>query len=64
MAEVIIHVARDGKTTVQAEGWTGPTCSTITEPYRRALGKEVAEEKKPEFFADAETFTPLTILPE
>ena len=42
MAEVIINIARDGKVSVKAEGWTGPSCSTITEPYRKALGKEIS----------------------
>jgi hypothetical protein len=42
MAEVIINIAPDGKVSVKAEGWNGPSCSTITEPYRKALGRETS----------------------
>ena len=50
MAEVLITVRPDGKTTVEAEGWTGPTCAAITEPYRKALGHEIGAQNKPEFY--------------
>ncbi len=38
MAEVIITVTKDGKTTVKVEGHMGPSCSLKSQPYRDALG--------------------------
>ena len=50
MAVVTITIRPDGKTTVESSGYQGPTCATITDPYKQALGKEVKEVLKPEFF--------------
>jgi hypothetical protein len=50
VAEVIVTITPAGKVTIEAEGWTGPTCGTITAPFCRALGVEVQETVKPEFW--------------
>jgi hypothetical protein len=52
MAKVIVTIKPNGTISVEAEGWNGPTCSTITKPYVQALGQEAKEELKPEFYAE------------
>lgn len=54
MAAVIVTVKPDGTATVEADGWQGPTCATVTEPYRRALGKPTEEQLKAEFFSETQ----------
>lgn len=50
MAQVIVTVRPDGHADVKAEGWKGESCTTITEPFRKALGKEVAFMPTEEMF--------------
>ena len=52
MAKVIVTITKEGKTTVEAEGWTGPTCATVTSPYHRKLGKATTDAPKPEFYEE------------
>jgi hypothetical protein len=52
MTEVVIRIARDGKTTVKVEGHNGPSCSLVSEPYRNALGVSQAETPTTEMFQE------------
>jgi hypothetical protein len=54
-AEVIVTIKPDGKVTIEAEGYTGPTCATITTPYRKALGQELTNTTKPEYWQQEAT---------
>lgn len=50
MAEVIVTIKPNGETTVQVEGHQGPSCSLVSAPYRKALGKEIASHPTAEMF--------------
>lgn len=48
---VKIVIKPDGEQQVEAEGHTGPSCSTATQPFLKEV--EVIEDTpKPEFYAD------------
>lgn len=48
MAEIIINIKPDGTSTVDVQGWNGPSCSLVSAPYLAALGKEIGHQDKPE----------------
>jgi hypothetical protein len=54
MPEVVIRVSKEGKITVEAEGFVGAVCSLATEPFIRALGSVEKSEPKPELFQDGQ----------
>lgn len=54
MAQVIITVTKEGKTSIKAEGYLGPSCSLATAPFIAALGKEKSTTVLPEMFQEAQ----------
>lgn len=50
MAEVIITIAKDGKTTIKVEGYQGESCSLKSKPYRDALGITTSDMPTAEAF--------------
>ena len=52
MAKIIIKIKKDGTTTVEAEGYQGPSCALKTKPFIDALGKKSGELPKPEMFQE------------
>jgi hypothetical protein len=53
MAHVLIRVSPKGEVAIKAEGWQGPTCTMLTQPFRDALGKEVAQLPTSDFYAES-----------
>lgn len=49
MREIIITIAPDGDTKVEAVGFQGAECLKATAAIERALGKTTGDVKKPEF---------------
>lgn len=49
--EVRIIISPDGKkTTVEAVGYSGPSCEEATKAIEEAIGAEEARERKPEYY--------------
>jgi len=44
MKKIRIRIGKDGKTTVQVEGCTGPSCVDLTKAFEQAVGD--VEERK------------------
>jgi len=42
--KIRITIGRDGKSTVQPEGYVGPGCLAITQPFEKVLG--LVEERQ------------------
>lgn len=57
MAEVVFTIKPGGRTSVEANGFTGSECKSFTEAYEKALGGVEAVEEKPEFHMKAEEKT-------
>ena len=53
MKKIEIICKPDGTTEVSATGYQGKSCTDATKAIREALGEEVAEVKKPEFYQAA-----------
>lgn len=52
MAEIIITIKPDGTPLVDVQGWEGPSCSLLSEPFRKALGTDADNTPKPEFYTE------------
>lgn len=50
MKKLKVLIAKDGKVTVEAEGYTGPSCAEATRKVAEALGKLDWGRAKPEYF--------------
>jgi hypothetical protein len=55
MPEILITITRQGKVTVEAIGYEGPSCSLKTQPFIKALGVKTGELPKPEMFVETST---------
>ena len=53
MQEIIVNIAADGTTKVEARGVRGQGCAALTAAIEQALGKVSADVKKAEFFQSA-----------
>jgi Protein of unknown function (DUF2997) len=53
MHQIIIRVTPKGETTVKAEGFQGPSCSTVTRPFIEGLGRVVEDTPTPEMWQQA-----------
>lgn len=52
--KVVITIAPDGETTIDAQGFTGQSCSLATREMELALAGDagnVSDRKKPDFYA-------------
>lgn len=56
---VTITVGKDGKRTIEADGYTGEACKSATAFYAKLIKllKESSEELKPEFYQAPEQST-------
>lgn len=50
MESIEVVIDKAGKVTVEVNGCSGSSCSSLTEGIERALGKTVSDDKKQEFF--------------
>jgi len=51
MKKVVITAnKKTGEVNIEAFGYTGSTCAEVVDILRKALGEEVAEDLKPEFY--------------
>jgi hypothetical protein len=50
MHQVIIRISPDGKTSVKAEGYQGPSCTTVTAPFLQGLGQVIDDTPTPEMY--------------
>jgi glutathionylspermidine synthase len=48
---ITITVSPNGKTTVEANGFTGQSCKDATKFLETVLGRKTEQQYKPEFFA-------------
>ena len=48
--KVLVTVAKDGTTTVKAEGYEGSSCMKATEAFEELLGANSTDKKTPEFY--------------
>jgi hypothetical protein len=55
MKTIKITIDKEGKPTVEAEGFTGSECLTFTKPIEDALGMGVVLVEKPEMHLPAES---------
>ena len=53
--KIIVEIAPNGDTKIDAQGFTGNSCATATRELEQVLvgGGKVDDTKKPEFFAPA-----------
>jgi hypothetical protein len=52
--EIEIHIAKDGKVTMQPKGMKGPGCLDETKALEEALGKVTSREHTSEYFETVE----------
>ena len=50
MKTIEITIDESGKTTVEANGFTGSSCTNATQAIERALGAVSHDTKKPEYY--------------
>jgi Protein of unknown function (DUF2997) len=50
MHQVIVRIKPNGQTEVKANGYQGPTCTTVTDPFIRALGQKISDTPLPEMY--------------
>lgn len=50
MQTVIVNISEAGEVKVEAQGVQGSGCQALTAAIEGALGRTVADQKKPEFF--------------
>jgi hypothetical protein len=48
-----ITIDESGKTTVEAQGFTGSSCTDATKAIEQALGATTHDTKKPEYYQQA-----------
>lgn len=48
--EVIVIVDAEGNVTIEAVGFSGPSCLKATEALEQALGTVTSRKKKPEWY--------------
>ena len=53
MEEIFVNVDMEANVTVEAKGVKGQGCAALTRAIEGAIGKSVADQKKPEFFQQA-----------
>lgn len=49
MSQIIITISPDGNYQIEAQGYTGSSCTEATASLERALGKAEKRDYKPEF---------------
>lgn len=54
MAKLIVKIGKDGQTTIEGDGFKGQACLEKSKKYIEGLGKESKNEKKSEFYEQAE----------
>jgi len=54
MKKLIVKIADDGQTTIEAEGFKGSACLEASKRYIEGLGRESSSQKKPEFYEQSE----------
>lgn len=50
MASIIVDVDADGNVKLEAQGVQGTGCTQLTRAIEQALGRTIADQKKPEYF--------------
>ena len=50
MKTITLIIAPDGKTKVEAHGFTGSSCTDATKFIETALGRKTEQQFKPEYF--------------
>jgi hypothetical protein len=50
MKTIEITIDESGKTTVEAQGFTGSSCTDATKAIEQALGATTHDTKKPEYY--------------
>jgi hypothetical protein len=53
MKTIEITIDESGKTTVEAQGFTGSSCTDATKAIEQALGATTHDTKKPEYYQQA-----------
>lgn len=49
MKEIVININKDGKVSIDVQGYTGGECVDATQAIEKALGQVTETTKKPEF---------------
>jgi len=53
MEEIIVVIEKDGTTTIEGEGFSGPACDKVLRELAESLGEIVEVRKKHEYFEAA-----------
>ena len=61
MATIHFRFTKDGKSKIDAEGFTGTTCQDATKFFEEALGKVTANQAKPELYETAAVSDQLSV---
>jgi len=54
MSQIIVTFSPNGDTKIDAEGFTGKSCTDATKFLREGLGNALSEERKSEFYHEEE----------